>query len=72
MKNLNTSNKTQRGFFDFGLAIAILASSGIAIYTVAPDGQDNAYVQQQVQSVAAAKPKVNETNPANKLISNDN
>lgn len=53
MKNLNTNSKTQRGFFDFGLAIAIFAAGGTATYVrTSLEETENHAQQQEIQAQA--------------------
>lgn len=70
MKYINSTRKTQRGFFDLGLAIALLASSGVAIHVFSPDEQTGEQARQQNQSVAAADSKTGNSKPANDRIEN--
>ena len=52
MKKHNTT-KRQKGFFDAGISVAILALSGLFAYAVAPDDNAEIAVQEaQVEVVA--------------------
>lgn len=59
MKTLTLKNKhrTQRGFFDFGLGLTLLAIFGGAAVTVDSDKTDeNSYVEQRVISAPSEVP----------------
>jgi len=52
MKKHNTA-KQQKGFFDLGFSLVILALSGASIYAVTPDQDASVAVQQpQIEVVA--------------------
>ncbi len=52
MKN-RKKTKQQRGFFDLGLSVAILALSGAFAYTVAPEQDDRLATQDPQTEVVA-------------------
>lgn len=52
MKGRNTA-KQQKGFFDLGISLAILALSGATIYAVTPD-QDARVTAQEPQTEVVA------------------
>ena len=51
--NKHNTTKGQKGFFDLGISVAILALSGLFAYAVTPDQDDGMTMQEtQVEVVA--------------------